>query len=102
MGGRLEKYAKKSKRKSHHQYPWKPETEMFALFQLYCDRLNLSVNEALCHLVEEEISNFKKELTKDQIEDLVVSFEDAKEERPKKTTIAFTPMFDPEEDESAE
>ncbi|MEF3302962.1 hypothetical protein [Paenibacillus sp. GYB003] len=62
--GRLKKYAKKSK-EEYHQYPWKVDYELFALFSKYCESLNLSVNEALSLLVSDEIESFKQELSEE-------------------------------------
>lgn len=63
--GRLKKYAKKSK-EEFHQYPWKVDYELFALFSKYCESLNLSVNEALSLLVSDEIEVFKQELSDEE------------------------------------
>lgn len=100
--GKLKKYAKKTKRKSHHQYPWKPETETFVLFSTYCDSLNLSINEALNHLVNDEIAEYRKSLSRDEIEEMAADFEMNKEEKPKKARVQFTPMFEMEEEPEEE
>jgi hypothetical protein len=63
--GRLKKYAKKSK-EEYHQYPWKVDYELFALFGKYCESLNLSVNEALSLLVSDEIESYREQLSEEE------------------------------------
>lgn len=74
---RLKKYAKKSKDEIH-QYPWKVDFELFALFSKYCEGLNLSVNEALSLLVKEEIETFRQEISEQKQEEILEEFRNKK------------------------
>ncbi len=70
---RLKKHAKKSK-KEIHQYPWKVESDLFALFSKYCEGLNLSINEGLSLLVQEEVEEFKNDLSDESINEILLEF----------------------------